>query len=367
MAIDVTAPRSRRALLAAAIGGLAASAANAIGRPTAALATDGQPIIQGQTNSGTISTVVAVANTTALQGVTDAATGTAYGVRGRSNSTGGAGVVGQVVAATGINYGVRGLASSSFGVGVGGASPYSGVEGISTVGAGKAYGVYGYSVSVEGVGVRGDGLSAASNSIGVYGYGATGVQGKTPVDYKPGVLGISQAWAGGIGVRASAEAADPASRGVLATTLAGTAVHGWVGAGLPVAPTAKTAIFGQCDTDATAHGVTGHSSVGTGVRGRSTTGVGLLGEATYGTALKVAGRAVFSRSGKAIVLSGTSSVVVSGVTLVTASIVLATIQVAAPAGVYVRYVTLSPANSTFTIKLSKAVAADTKVGWFIVN
>src|SRR5262245_43819332 len=72
MAIDAAVPRSRRAILTAAIGGLAATAAHAVGRPATALATDNQPILQGQTNTGTLSTVVAVANTTALQGVTDA-------------------------------------------------------------------------------------------------------------------------------------------------------------------------------------------------------------------------------------------------------------------------------------------------------
>src|SRR5262245_22679173 len=129
MAIDASVPRSRRAILAAGIGGLAASAAHALGRPPSVLATDGQPIIQGQTNTGTLGTVVAVANTTALQGVTDAPTGNSYGVRGRSTSTSGAGVVGQVTATSGLNYGVRGYASSSLGAGVRGEGPFHGVEG----------------------------------------------------------------------------------------------------------------------------------------------------------------------------------------------------------------------------------------------
>ena len=74
-----------------------------------------------------------------IQGLADAATGTAYGVRGRSNSTAGAGVVGQVVATSGTNYGVRGLAASAAGVGVQGEGPWLGMRG-----QGGIVGVLGY-------------------------------------------------------------------------------------------------------------------------------------------------------------------------------------------------------------------------------
>ena len=200
MAIDVTAPRSRRAVLGALIGGLAATAANAVGRPAAALATDGQPVIQGQTNTGSLSTVVAVANTTALQGVTDAPTGNNYGVRGRSTSTTGSGVVGQVTASTGQNYGVRGFASSGEGAGVRGEGPFYGVQGDAT------------DDGLPGVGVRGH---TAGNGAGVIGYVGAGYE----YQQKTGVHGQSN---------------DSGTFGVVGRSLHGTAVEGRTDDGIAV-------------------------------------------------------------------------------------------------------------------------------------
>src|SRR5262245_43834071 len=238
MAIDALVPRSRRAILAAGIGGLAASAAHALGRPAGALATDGQPILQGQTNTGTLSTVVAVANTTALQGVTDAPTGNNYGVRGRTTSTGGAGVVGQSVATSGLTYGVRGYGASDFGAGVRGDAPLKGVEGIGTGG------------SVSGVGVVGQ---STSNGAGVIGFVGSGFQ------YQP-----------------------------------------------------KEGVHGESN-DAGAYGTVGRSLHGTAVEGRTDDGTAVHASASLpvGTALKVDGTARFSRSGKATVQAGQTSIIVS--------------------------------------------------------
>jgi len=47
--------------------------------------------------------------------------------------------------------------------------------------------------------------------------------------------------------------------------------------------------------------------------------------------------------------------------------VLETIQGVGESGLYVKSVSVSVANSRFTIRLSKAVTASTIVGWFIVN
>src|SRR5512132_2426870 len=58
MAIDVNVPRSRRAIIAGALAGLAATAAQALGRPGSAAATDGQPIVQGANNVGSLSTLI---------------------------------------------------------------------------------------------------------------------------------------------------------------------------------------------------------------------------------------------------------------------------------------------------------------------
>ena len=294
MALDASVPRSRRAILAAAVAGLAASTAHALGRPAAVLATDGQPIIQGQTNTGTLSTVVAVANTTALQGVTDAPTGNNYGVRGRTTSTGGSGVVGQSVATSGFSYGVRGFTGSDFGAGVRGEGPFRGAEGVAT------------DVGSPGVGIVGE---SKGNGVGVVGF---------------------------------------------------------VGPGYEYFP--KEGVHGESN-DAGAYGAVGRSLHGTAVQGRSDDGIAVHANAglAAGTALKVDGRAVFSRSGRANVLAGQSTKVVNGVPLTSSSLVLATIQGSGAAGVYVKSVSISVANSWFTIRLSKAVAANTPVAWFVVN
>lgn len=385
MAIDVGVPRSRRAVLVAAVGGLAASAAHALGRPTAALATDGQPVLQGADNSGSASTLVRSNTTTALQGLADAASGGSYGVRGRSNSTGGAGVVGQVIAATGANYGVRGIAAStSGGIGVRGEAPNLGVQGISTTTTGIRYGVFGQNASQLGAGVYGEstatgdfggvGVEGAGLGIGVYGHASldsgVGVYGSasSPTGVGVGAQGVSSAVLG-IGVSGRASSSADTAVGVSGQAVGGIGVVGWVGNTGGPPPVAKSGVYGRCDTDSSSHGMYGRSAAGYGVRGLSTTGIGVFGEASgpTGTALKVSGKAVFSRSGKAKVLAGHASVVVSGITLTSSSLVLATIQGSGASGVYVRNVAVSVGSSLFTIRLSKAVAVDTNVAWFVVN
>jgi hypothetical protein len=318
MAIDVTTPRSRRALLAAAIGGLAASAAHALGRPTAALATDGQPIIQSADNGGTGSTVVRSSTTTALQGVTDVTTGANFGVRGRSSSSSGVGVYGVAAAASGATIGTYGTAASAVGTGVKGEAPHIGVEGIATATTGHAIGVRAVTNDATGAGLDAKNLEAADDATAI------------------------TAQAQGVAIYALAT-------GVVGKGFVGVANH---------ATGAAVGVDGSVS-----------SPSGMGVRGRATTGVGVHGEATNaaGTALKVVGKAVFSRSGKATVPTGQSTVIVSSVTITAATLVLATIQGVGESGLYVKSVSVSVSNSRFTIRLSKAVAANTPVGWFIVN
>ncbi len=96
-------------------------------------------------------------------------------------------------------------------------------------------------------------------------------------------------------------------------------------------------------------------------------GVGVLAENTAGgTALKATGRVVFSRSGVLTVAAGSSKVTRSGVALTAASLVLATLQQDVP-GVWVRSAVPNVTARSFTVHLSKAVSARTKVAWFVVN
>ncbi len=109
---------------------------------------------------------------------------------------------------------------------------------------------------------------------------------------------------------------------------------------------------------------------GNGVEGQATlaAGAGVLAKNTAGgDALRVAGKASFSRSGILTVAAGSTSAMKTGVPLSSASLVLATIQ-GNVIGVYVQGVTLFIGTSgSFTIHLNKAVPASTKVAWFAVN
>ena len=91
-----------------------------------------------------------------------------------------------------------------------------------------------------------------------------------------------------------------------------------------------------------------------------------------GTALRASGTAsfagttAFSRSGVLTVAAGSSSATKTGVALTSASLVLATLQ-QDRAGVWVRSAVPNVAARSFSVHLSKAVAAITKVAWFVVN
>ena len=179
-------PTTRRAFLAGAVGGIGAWAAGAVKGAAPVSATDGQPIIQSADNAGSGSTVVRSSGSTALQGVSDANSGTNYGVRGRTNSPDGAGVYG--VAGGSDAMGVSGVATGASGIGVRGESFWHmGVHGTSD----RGWGVYGR--SILGIGVRG-----TSDSTGVYGYtGGTGTAVKGRAGAGKAIHGISESgWAG---------------------------------------------------------------------------------------------------------------------------------------------------------------------------
>jgi len=114
--------------------------------------------------------------------------------------------------------------------------------------------------------------------------------------------------------------------------------------------------------------VGGTSASGNGVHGVSgPAGPGVLAENTAGgTALKVSGKAAFSRSGVLTVAAGKASTTKTGVALTSASLVLATLQ-QDRAGVWVRSVVPKVSTHSFTVHLSKAVSARTTVAWFVVN
>ena len=187
--------RSRRALLLGAIGGAAALAAGALGRPTPAWAGNGDPITIGAENTGTSLTLLTrtagdafIGSTaaTASAGVVGLHTGGAnggYGVRGSTSSTVGIGVLGVAGAATGLGTGVSGSSLSPTG---------TGVYGDNSTTSGLSSGVTGHSASSSGRGV----IGRASSSTGT---DAIGVEGFTNSAAGAGVKAINNA--GGVALR----------------------------------------------------------------------------------------------------------------------------------------------------------------------
>lgn len=167
MANDESTVHSRRAVVTAAVAGVSATVAHALGQASLARAADGDPVVVGGSHSGTTETAIAVtgADTVAIHGTSP--TGRAI------VGTGGTGVWGETPLESG-----------------------TGVHAINTNTGAGATGLYAHSpngTGVEGHTFAGTGVSGVG-ATGVGGYGGTGVigQGET------GVRGI-----GLVGVHAS--------------------------------------------------------------------------------------------------------------------------------------------------------------------
>jgi hypothetical protein len=310
--------RSRRALLAAAAGAVAATAVNALTKPSAADATTDHVVyLNNETASNVleVSTVYGGSNYpdsgkgmaiyansqrgVAIQGYSDSGNGVwgysnvGWGVKGHG---GGTGVVAESSQGTGLD------GSSYYGTGVYGRSVQgSGVHGLSSAASGFTNGVWGENASTGGNGVYGfassatgytggvSGESASSGGVGVWGYtdaGSTGTMGVTgPNDPGPitktGVYGtatqasgqsrgvVGQTWSlDGVGVT------GVSGTSALPTIYGNIGVHGYsVGRGVfgQSGPTG-TGVHGNAVGGKVAIGVRGSSDSGTGVRGESTTG-----------------------------------------------------------------------------------------------
>jgi len=188
--------------------------------------------------------------------------------------------------------------------------------------------------SATGIGVSGTTSSSANSAAAVFGE----ITSTTAGAFSAAVRGRNDGMGGnGIGVYGS---------------------HGGAGWGVYGISASGIGVFGQAEP-ARAPGVSGASihSHGVGVLAQNSAG---------GKALQVAGVAAFSRSGVATVLAGRSQVT-HHLALTSSSFVLATIQ-GNVTDLYVRGVTTAAgSHGSFTIHLSKAVKAKTKVAWLVVN
>ncbi len=305
--------RTRRSLLAAAIGAGAGVIASALGRPLPATAANGNAVTVGGSFTGTTATII------------DTSPGSGTAIFGISGS--GPGVSGGSVSAQGVlggsDSGVGVQGNSNTGIGIKGIGSAGGVDGISTSGPG----VHGYSTNGMGV----DGYSDGSSPFGLPFSGA-------------GVRGVSIAGSGVVGYASSS------------------------GPGGLETPGNRSGVFGYSNADSNAVGVYGKTLSGVGLKGEAFAGTGVHAMAQSGTALHVDGKASFSRSGRALVGVGKAyvDVTVPGGVAATAlcfanlTVYRSGVSVAAVRPAY-------PAAGKMRIYLSKALATKTYVAWIVMG
>jgi hypothetical protein len=321
-----------------------------------AQAANGDPVLQGDDNGpATSRTMVFTASNTEFASLADPNT----------SGKGSLGVFGH-----GQDAGVLGEAAGTFASGVVGDGGGNG-DGVHGNGSGIGSGVSGLGGSTSGFGVRG--IGGPSKGVGVQGEGTgggTGVIGKGGLGGGNG----AQFFGSGSATGVVASGGPDNSVGVEGVgTGSGTGVAGFGGSnsgagmmgegGPPNGTGVQGTGLGAGD------GVLGVASGGNGVHGKATTaaGVGVRADNTAGgAALQATGPAIFSRSGVLTIGAGKSTATKTGVALTTASLVLATLQ-DNRAGIFVQAAVPNISGSSFTIHLSKAVSANTKVAWFVVN
>jgi hypothetical protein len=332
--------------LAGAAGALAVVAADAA---TPAQAADGDAVLQGEDNGPVTSrTMVFTAGNREFASLCDSG----------SHGKGSVGVFGH-----GVTIGVYGEAISFSGTGVVGAGGGGNGTGVAGVASGTGTGVTGEGAGTgSGVFGRGgpDGNDRNDSGAGVTGVGGGGGPGVAGTGGAQNGTGVHGTAAGtGAGVRG-----DGGQSGSGVVGFGGSGSNGVEGTG---GPGHGVGVWGM--GQGTAAGVLGTGIDGPAVHGRAdfADAVGVLAENTAGgIAFKAAGPTSFSRSGLLTVRTGKIAVTKTGVSLTPASLVLATLQQDHP-GVWVRSAVPEVASGSFTIHLSRAVPANTKVAWFIVN
>lgn len=136
------------------------------------------------------------------------------------------------------------------------------------------------------------------------------------------------------------------------------------GSGVAGASVGGTGVFGYAGSDATVYYLLTYAVATTGVLGYAPTGTGVHAKSDSGTALKVTGKATFSRAKRVTMSAGASSKTITLAGVTSSSMVLATLQ-SKRTGYYVSSVV--PASGKFTIYLNKALTSSTVVAYFVIN
>jgi hypothetical protein len=256
-----TIPRSRRAVLGAAIGGVAAAIAGALGRPAPASAAAGSNLVIGSqaNNAGTSDTQLITNSSviafkllqqgpgTALMGYATAITGATRGVYGRTDSPNGFGVQARNAAAAGTGAAIQAIGVNNIGVDASTNANFSPAIRALNTGNGEAIyaeAEYGHALKAVSPGVAI--LAESTNGIAIWGSSdadfAAAVYGDATGEDANGVTGQSSVGAGVYGY-------SPGGYGVWGHTVGATGVYG---------------------DSFTGYGVRGHSSSNAGVYGSST-------------------------------------------------------------------------------------------------
>lgn len=324
-AIETITRKSRRAVIAGALGGIGAWALAGVGKASPVHA-EGQAVVVGGEYTDA-SSVTYIKNSSNDEVV----------IKGESAANG-SGVYGQ--SATG--SGVTAVSTSGFGL-----------NALSTNGTGiRAFGG-GIAVDAQGttIGVQGSGTT-----IGIAGTSDTGI-------------GISAHSNHGIALAASTSD-DEAVHG-LSTATGKAAVVGWNRG-------QSTGVMGVSNASADltlpdargTTGVFGYSAINTsskGVNGQSTAGTGIYGAATSGYAIRGSGRVRFEKvSGVATIGAGSKAKTISpGVNVTSSSFVL--LSPRASLGGRDLWFTVDASANTITIHISSARSSGTPVGWLLLS
>jgi hypothetical protein len=338
MAVNETELRTRRGVLAGALGAVGALVVGALARPGEAEGANGDTVKVGQAKSGSSLTSI---------------TSSSSGFKGKSTGSGLSGIIGESTSGTG--FGVNGVNSATNGVGVRGAGGSGGIgvygngpRGVvgESNGAG-GYGVVAKSTSTSGAGNGLRALAFAGGAEAIYaensaqGGAGHAINAISATDTVVKVENVSGLTATNVGVFAKA-----GNQGV------------W-GVG-------KEAIFGDCGgTDPSVSDAVGVKGV---AQATNHFGGHFRNYNNNGFALKVqGGLRLEGAGGRANIAAGGSSVTVTPtIPFRSTSFVVATLQSTVAGTVAVARVAMGV--SSFTIHLTaNAPAGGVTVGWIMVN
>jgi hypothetical protein len=270
------------------------------------------------------------------------------------NTSGGWGLVGRT---GGVNReGVWGD-NTGIGHGVKGTTGDVNAAGVFGLNSGNGSGVWGRAVN-GGTGVYGENFQSG-NGVRGYSAGGDGVMGTSNNANRSGMYAVNIAGGYGLVGRTTSDN-HPA---VWGDQLGGNnGVYGHA------SNAGASGVYGQ--NDGSGYGVAGRAGSGTGVFGDSANGTGVLASSQNAIALKVNGKAQFSRSGVATV-AGTSTAPRTSVKVTLPisgkSMMTATLQKYVP-GVFVVAAVPNVARGSFTIYLNKAVTTNVgPIAWQVIE